>query len=89
MIPIELTDEEKTIKAAAIAANRFAYVPVVREDGCSVGIAIEGISGYHPTDYPSIPKWDAASKWAKELNTALGHSEESAAEIQLSSMRRG
>jgi hypothetical protein len=89
MHSIPLTPQEKELKRKAMAAGRFCAVAVVASTGCTIGFAIEGISGYTPTDYHPVPKWADAVAWADSINEGLGRTPEEVAEIQLSTLRRG
>lgn len=65
-----------------------AYVPVIREHGYSLGIAVAGQAGYYATDYGTVSTWEAACKWADDANTALGVSKEDAMVILCDTMAR-
>ncbi len=83
-----LTDSEKAQKERALATDRFCYVPVITATGASLGVALEGISGFCPTDYHSVPSWSAAVEWADQCNEKLGRSKEDVTAISISSTRR-
>lgn len=72
----------------AIQENKLAYVAVVTDKGFSLGVAIEGESGYYPATYHSVDSYEKASKWAERCNGGIGVSKDRAVEIQIASMRQ-
>lgn len=63
-----ITAREKALKQEKIAAGRFVYVAVSRDNGYGISIAVEGISGHFPLDYRSVETMAKADLWADELN---------------------
>lgn len=88
MKTIPLTESEKEIKQRSLDAGRYAFTPVCTDKGFSLGIAIEGIKGYAPTDYHSVDTYDKAAQWAELCNDRRLTREE-AARIVISTMSFG
>ena len=64
--------------------TRRAYVAVMDGEEYSLGVAIEGERGYHPTTYSTVATYEEASAWAQSSNADLGWDADDVAEIVLS-----
>jgi DNA-directed RNA polymerase subunit RPC12/RpoP len=82
-----LTETEKLHRDAMMEQGRYAFTPVMTEGGFSLGVAIENMSGYCPTNYHSVPTYDEAAEWANLINDCR-ISREEAMRIVGSSMAR-
>lgn len=65
--PIKINDRGN-LTEEKIAAGRWAWVVVPSGDGYTIGMAVEGISGFFPSDYDPVNTYDKADKWASVLN---------------------
>lgn len=65
---IPLREDEKALKERKINEGRFAYTAVVGEGGFTLGIAIEEIQGFFPTNYHSVVTYKEAEDWANIIN---------------------
>lgn len=68
--------------------GKYAYTAVVESSGFIIGRADYGVGGYTPMRrHPVFPAWDAAKKFADELNEREGLTREEALEIVFNTMR--
>jgi len=66
---------------------KLCYVAVMKGNEYTLGIVKEGETGYYATDYPTVKTMDEADKWANDLNTRMGVSDNDAMVLILLSMR--
>lgn len=79
-----MTTLEDRIRLNANA--RRCFVAVIRDDGYSIGIAVEGEPGYYATNYQSVATYEEAKVWASKCNANMGINDAEASEIVLNTM---
>ena len=81
------------IVAGAFHDKRYAYVAVLNHNAVDddsiwmLGIAIENERGYSPIKGKTFATKDEADAWADGLNKHIGHTDDDALHIVVSSMR--